>query len=529
MTETVDTPPLTTQPAEPPLEPKALTVIELARWAWRQLTSMRTALLLLMGLGLAAIPGSLIPQDRVDARAVGMWKLAHPTLTPIYEWLGLFHVYGSVWFSAVYILLMVSLVGCILPRLKVYWRGATAAPPRAPRNLARMSGTISARSEAGPELMAEATRAALRRRRYRVVTTVEDDGAVAVAAQRGYLREAGNLLFHLSLVVVLVSFAAGNLFGFRGGVIVVAGQTFTNARQSYDDWAPGTLFREGSLEPFNFTLDDFNATFMDAGPTMGQPTAFSADLSYQSAPGAAVDKKALEVNHPLTIGSTSIFLVGNGYAPVITVRDGKGKVVYSGPTVFLPENSTYASWGVVKVPDAEPTQIGFEGQFLPTYGYSKQTGAVSRFPDALAPTLSLTAFAGDLALGSGVPQSVYSLDKTKLAAVKGANGTPLTLTIPMGSSRALPGGLGTITFDGLKRWTKLQVSATPAEPFALGGVAFGLLGLLASLFVRPRRIWMRARAGGQGSDFDLAGLDRLEGHGLDRALAELLADIKKAL
>ena len=527
MTQVDQTPPLTSQPSEPEPTPPALTVSELARWAWRQLTSMRTALILLMLLGLAAIPGSLLPQDRVDALAVSRWKAIHPDLTPLYEQLGLFHVYGSVWFSAIYILLMTSLVGCILPRLRVYWRAATATPPRAPRYLSRLPNSLSASLHAPPAETAERARVRLRAQRYRVRTTPDEDGSVTVAAQRGYLREAGNLLFHLSVVVVLVSFAIGNLFGFRGGVIVVSGQTFTNARQSYDDFAPGGLFTANGLEPFNVTLDDFKASFMAVGPTLGQPTAFSADLTYQPAPGAPERTQTIEVNHPLTIGNTSVFLVGNGYAPIITVRDGKGKTVYSGPTVFLPENATYASWGVVKVPDAQPTQLGFEGQFLPTYGYDKQRGAFSQFPDALAPTLALTAYTGDLGLGSGIPQSIFSLDKKKLTAVTDKAGKPLTLTIPIGQTRSLPNGMGTIAFDGVRRWAKLQISATPAEPLALGGVVLGLIGLLVSLYVRPRRIWLRARPRpDKGSDVDIAGLDRLEGHGLDRALTQLLADIE---
>ncbi|MFC5175115.1 cytochrome c biogenesis protein ResB [Nocardioides taihuensis] len=488
---------------------------------------MRSALMLLMLLGLAAIPGSLVPQDRVDAFAVSRWKFAHPGLTPLYERLGLFHVYGSVWFSAIYMLLMASLVGCILPRLKVYWRAAAATPPRAPRNPSRLPNFLAAKLDATAEETAERARARLRRQRYRVRTTREADGSVTIAAQRGYLREAGNLLFHLSVVLVLVSFAIGTLFGFRGGVIVVSGQTFTNVRQSYDDFAPGGLFGADGLEPFNLTLDDFKASFMRAGPTLGQPTAFSADLTYQTFPGAAERSKTIEVNQPLTIGNTSVFLVGNGYAPLITVRDGKGKTVYSGPTVFLPEDATYASWGVIKVPDAQPTQLGFEGQFLPTYGYDKQGGTFSQFPDTLAPTLSLTAYKGDLGLGSGIPQSVYSLNKKKLTALTDTDGKPLTLTIPMGKTRRLPNGIGTITFDGVRRWAKLQISATPAEPLALGGVVLGLIGLLASLYVRPRRIWLRARPrSGAGADVELAGLDRREGHGLDRALTQLLANIE---
>ena len=529
MTDLVDTPPLSSQPNPPDESPGSLTVRELARWAWRQLTSMRTALILLILLGLAAIPGSLVPQERVDARAVSMWRSSHRTLTPLYDKLGLFHVYGSAWFSAIYILLMVSLIGCILPRLKVYWRAATASPPAAPRSFSRLTScTIG---EGGDDAGSVAVRAAqiLRRQHFRVIlTTDRETGTATVAAQRGYLREAGNLLFHLSVVVVLVAFALGDLFGYRGGVIVVTGQTFTNSQQSYDDYVPGSFFGSDRLDPFSLTLDEFNASFLAAGPEIGQPTAFSADLTYRPGPGEAELTKTLEVNHPLTIGNSSVFLVGNGYAPIVTVADGNGKVVYSGPTVFLPENGTYASWGVIKVPDAKPTQIGFEGQFLPTYAYDKTVGAYSQFPDALAPALSLTAYTGDLGLGKGIPQSVYVLDKQRLKVERDKTGKPQTFTIPMGQTRRLAGNAGTIRFDGVERWARLQLSTTPGERFALAGIVLGLLGLMGSLYVRPRRIWVRAHRSGSGSEIEIAGLDRREGRGLDEALTRLLADLTEA-
>src|ERR1043165_6874477 len=73
----------------------ALRPVEFARWIWRQLTSMRTALILLFLLALAAIPGSVVPQEAVDSLRSSRWKADHPSLTPVYERLGLFDVYGS--------------------------------------------------------------------------------------------------------------------------------------------------------------------------------------------------------------------------------------------------------------------------------------------------------------------------------------------------------------------------------------------------------------------------------------------------
>src|ERR1044071_3858583 len=94
---------LSTAPAEEISNLPSLGVIGWARWFWRQLTSMRVALLLLLLLSLGAIPGSLIPQSGIDETKVAEFRKAHTFLAPVNDKLGLFHVYSSVWFSAIYI------------------------------------------------------------------------------------------------------------------------------------------------------------------------------------------------------------------------------------------------------------------------------------------------------------------------------------------------------------------------------------------------------------------------------------------
>ncbi|MGN6578264.1 MAG: cytochrome c biogenesis protein ResB, partial [Nocardioides sp.] len=406
----------------PPSAPPALGPVELGRWAWRQLTSMRTALVLLFLLALAAVPGSVVPQRNIDAVAVRNWHEQHPQLAPVYDALGLFDVYGSPWFAAVYILLMVSLVGCVLPRLKVYWKAMRARPPRAPRNLSRLPESRTFTLDETPDAALQRAAAVLRQRRYRV-----EEATDSVAGERGYLREAGNLVFHFSILVVLVGFALGQLYGYKGGVITVVGQGFSNSLSQYDDFAPGSLFDPDQLAPLNLTVEDFHVKFLTSGPNMGQPETFDADLSYSEKPGGPEKSYDLAVNHPLSLDGVSVFLVGHGYAPVVTVRDGNGDVAYKGPVVFLPQDSSFASFGVIKVPDAAPKQLGFEGFFLPTYGFTMARGPFSQFPDALDPVLSLVPYSGDLGLDDGSPQSVYELDKDGLEpfaskdASRGAN------------------------------------------------------------------------------------------------------------
>ncbi|MCW2867894.1 MAG: ResB family protein [Marmoricola sp.] len=507
----------------------ALRPLELLRWTWRQLTSMRTALLLLFLLALGAIPGSVIPQTAVDSVRASQWRDQHPQLTPIYDRLGLFSVYDSVWFSAIYLLLMVSLVGCIVPRLRVYLHGVRAAPPQAPRRLDRLPVHQRLETTDSPEEVLERARAVLRRRRFRLRARDEgsDPSSDSVASERGYLREAGNLLFHLSVLIVLVGFAVGGLWGYKGGVIVVTGDGFANTLSQYDDFRAGSLFQPRTLEPFDFTVDDFTVQFITSGREQGMAHEFVADLTYHSSPTAPAKKQKISVNHPLTVGGTQVFLLSHGYAPHITVRNSDGSTAFSGPVVFLPEDSSFRSFGVVKVtdpsqPGGKHTQIGLEGEFYPTYAFTDASGPFSAFPDDKNPALSMLAYAGNLGLDDGKPQSVYALDKSGMKNLTKADGKPLRLDMSLGTTKQLPDQLGSVTFDGVSRYVKLQVSHTPGQKIALAGVVLALTGLLGSLFIRPRRLWVRARREGGRTLVDVAGLDRSAGGDLTGELAEVV-------
>jgi cytochrome c biogenesis protein len=521
-----------TAPAEPgprrPVTQPRLGALGTARFVWRQLTSMRTALFLLLLLAVAAVPGSVLPQRGVDANAVTAYLADHPSSGPWIDRLGGFDVYSSPWFSAIYLLLFISLIGCVLPRTRLHLRSLSSAPPRAPRRLERLPAHDVVMLDVDPDRALEIARQVLRGRRYRVAVT--DD---AVSAERGYLRESGNLLFHVALLVLLVAVAAGHLLGWRGDVIVPVGSSFSNAVASFDTLDTGPWVDPEKLSPFSVHVDSMSVKFETAQASQrGAPRDFRASVTSRDTPDATPRPGTISVNHPLHVGGAKVFLLGNGYAPVLTVRDGSGEVVYSDATPFLPQDGTYRSVGVVKAPGAQPQQIGLQGIFLPTAQIDPD-GMRSLFPDALNPALALTAYVGDLGLGSSRPQSVYTLDVDGMRQLRSSDGSPYRALLRPGQTIQLPDGAGSVTFERVQRYAGLSVRHDPASGWALGSSIAAILGLSLSLFVPRRRVFVRVRRGGGpvGSDgsrtvVDVGALARGEDGHLDDEVRAVLAAVQ---
>lgn len=512
------------------------------RWAWTQLTSMRTALFLLLLLAVAAVPGSLFPQRPANPAVVTQYIQDNPESGPILDWFQLFDVYSSVWFSAIYLLLFISLIGCVIPRALAHGRAWRSKPPRTPSRLSRMpvygafaipTEPASSASSAGERPTSAGAAvvdaaAVLKKRGYRVDVREEHGSQPSLGAERGFLKELGNLVFHVSLIGVLVSVAVGGLFGYRGQKILVEGETFVNTLVGYDSFTPGTNFSEDNLDPYSITLDDFEVQFDRQLTHYGQPIDFTATMTTKTGPDAQSEQQILKVNEPLTIGGTSVYLVGNGYAPVVTVRDGEGNIAHQGPVVSIPQDGLFTSLMVLKVPDAQPDQLGFVGFFLPTAAIDENGVSFSRDPDPFLPQLNLNSYHGDLGLDEGEPQNVYVLETDTLTELNSRNSEAGGLVLDAGETAELPDGKGSITFDGLRRYAALDITHDPAELGALVFSSLALAGLSASLFIGRRRVWIRTgtHADGRvmveygllarGEDHRLAG----EGAAIEKLLRE---------
>ena len=194
-------------------------------------------------------------------------------------------------------------------------------------------------------------------------------------------------------------------------------------------------FTDSDLVPFSVTVDQFDAKFETGNVQRGAARQFRAEVTVTDRPGATPHQEVLEVNKPLSIGSTSVHLIGHGYAAKVTVKDGDGNVAFSGPVIFLPQDGNFTSAGAIKAPDARPERLGFQGFFLPSAVLDDQ-GPRSIFPDALNPALFINAWSGPPKTETGRPENVYSLDTTGMNPLKDADGETFRRGLQVGTGGA---------------------------------------------------------------------------------------------
>lgn len=504
------------------------------RFFWRQLTSMRTALLLLLLLALAAVPGSLVPQRSSNPNGVIQYFKDNPDLAPILDALQLFDVFTSIWFSSIYLLLFLSLIGCVIPRTAHHLRALRTPPPKTPARLERLPGFSTVETtETDAATAIEAARTLLRKSGYRV--RVFDGANLSVSAERGYLRETGNLVFHTALIGVLFAVGIGGGFTYTGQRVIVEGQPFVNVLSDYSSFTPGRFFDESMLPPFRMVLDDFSVEYEQENVNaLGFPIDYTADVSV-SIPGEPVSRGTVKVNQPLPLLGSDVFLLGNGYAPRITVTDGEGNVAFTDVVPFLPQDANLTSMGFVKVPDALPEQIGMIGFFYPTTGELSTGALTSIHADLLNPLLTLNVYTGDLGIDDGIPRNVYQLDVDGMTQVAGGDTGIEAIKLRPGETAPLPNGLGTVTFenansdaipstdyaDSVLRFATFDITYDPSRGWVLAFALLSLGGLLTALFIPRRRVWVKAIETSGTVRLEYAGLARGYDPGLEPAVNDL--------
>ena len=488
------------------------------RAAWRWLTSMRTALILLFLLAFAAIPGALLPQRSLSESKVDEYLANNGTMAEIFDKLQLFDVFSSVWFTAIYVLLFASLVGCIIPRTIEHWKAMRTPPARAPKNLGRLpmndDGVVDKPLD---EVKADVS-SRLKRWHLTETPAAEDRaGALSFSAERGFFREFGNLVFHLGLVALLITIAAGKLLYYEGQIILITdtgteiqdeavqgavNTPFCNtAPANFDSLRPGLLFDGTGLNPFCVQVEDFVADYLPNGQAeMFTSNIRWADEDTMREPTEEWNEQTLRVNHPLRVAGDRVYLQGHGFAPGMRVTWPNGESRTSivqfrpdDPTFFLSSGAMRFDPPAGMYPDLyerRQNQIAIEGLFAPTAEFTGESGALltSVYPAMNDPAVAVDVYRGDAGLDTGRSQQLFSLDRDLMHS--GQLEKIDRVNLKEGEDVTLDDGTK-IEFLGAKEFVNLQVSHDPTQVWVLWSSIAMLAGLVVSLAVKRRRLWVR--------------------------------------
>lgn len=520
---------------------------------WHWLTSMRTALILLFILAFAAIPGALLPQRSLNKDKVDQYLAANGTTGKIFDKLQLFDVFSSFWFIAVVVLLLISLVGCIIPRTIDHYKAMKTPPAKAPLRFSRLPHNDEAVVDMPVEEVSERVRQRLGKW-FLTETPADQDraNALSFSAEKGYLREFGNLVFHLGLAVLIVVVGWGSLTYYEGQVIMVTntgtdieddgvnsavGVPFCNtAAANYDSMRSGNTFDGTTLNPFCIQVEDFKADYLGNG----QAKMFTSHIRYAEEedmrkPVEKWKEKTLQVNHPLRIAGDRVYLQGHGFAPAFKVTWPNGESRTSivqfrpdDPTFFLSSGAFRFDPPAGMYPDLferRKNQIAIEGLFAPTAEFTGEKGALlqSSFPAMNDPAVAVDIYRGDAGLDTGRSQGLFSLDRELIHA--GQLKKEDRVNLKMGETTELADGTK-IEFLGAKEFVNLQISHDSTQIWVLGASIMSLIGMVLSLGIKRRRVWVRLHPtadGGTRAEF--GGLARTDKAGWGDEFQDIVDDI----
>ncbi len=254
---------------------------------WRLLISLRLALTLLLVLAIAAVVGTVLPQEK--SYAFYLEKFG-PQLAWLIDTLRLSQVYRSTWFVAIIALLLFNLLACSLERLPQALRRLTSPPD--PEKYLKLPERAKLRWPARVE---------------KAPGALEDDIAAVLGASHrhesgdtlwfwrrtGRAGVLGPYIIHLSIILIILGGLAGKLWGVKGQMIIGVGEI----RKAVD-----LENRQELPLGFEVRLDDFQVHFY----ADGIPSEYRSDLTFLQ-DGKEAAQAVCRVNHPVEFGGYTFY------------------------------------------------------------------------------------------------------------------------------------------------------------------------------------------------------------------------------
>jgi cytochrome c biogenesis protein len=409
-------------------------------------------IIILVIVGLVGMTVSQLPAFafRSPADYIAQMEIIHAKYDPamgagavaVLERLQIFNIFTAWWFSALLVLLVVSIVVCTLNRTPKLWR--TSAEIRIVQPDPFYDPMLPDRAVvAGVD--ASAVRTALRRSHFHV-READVDGVHYVYGDRHRWTKLATLISHLGLILFLVAAAVTSRFGFESGIELTNGQS--SPVQAIG--TPGLLV----VKSFGF-----------ADPTAADGTVldYTTDLAvYQD--GNLLARKVVRVNDPLSVDGFTFHQNGFRAAPDIVIRDSKGQPLWTGP-VALDDSVAGSPHGVMSVPGED--NVGLEM-------------LLTKASDGTAGVLFL-------------PYRATGLN---------ADGTPITQSlspffVPVGGVAGSPDTDFYVQLRDIQNATILVAKEDPGQGIVWLAFLSLITGLLITFYLPRRRVWARLDPSGE--------------------------------
>lgn len=437
-----------------------LTMSGSLNWAYRKLTSMRFALVLLFIFALLTLAGTLLVQAPAQIKgnpaAYSEWldeiRPRYGGWTDVLDTLGLFSVFSSIWFKGTLLLLSASLVTCSVRRMPGLWRTATqprivmteAFFERAPHRAS--FSTAGDRNAALGRL-----RSALRKNGFTRVVVARDGDDVHVCADRFRWGPFGRVAVHLSFVVILAGAVITATGGFRDEAFAVP--------------------VGGKKEVGHGTGMAVEAkSFADSYYTSGEPSDYASQVVlYKN--GAPVHKQEIRVNHPMRYGGVTFYQSFFGPSVVMKAKAPDGRVVFDQGVPLL-------------------------------YSSQDEKHAIGRF---MLPKQDLTVYVVTPRSGEVDPR--IGAGQTQLEIYRSSTDTPVGIKVLSQGRPAMIAGID-FTFLREREFTGLIVARDPGSTLVWIGATLLVLGLFVTFFFQHRRVRAVVRRGPGGSEIGVAAIER---------------------
>jgi cytochrome c biogenesis protein len=438
--------------------------------------SLKLTIFLLILLAILSIIGTLIAQNAAPEDYVRRYG---GNLYEILDFFSLFDMYHSWWFTGILLLLVINLIACSLQRFPGVWnqifRGA-GSQGLEDSMLKTLPYVEKVRLSNPAKVNMEALAGNSLKRTFNQQERIETDSTITFFAEKGRFSRLGVYIAHLSLLIILVGGIIGSLFGFKGFVNILEGETVDHF------FVRGKNTNLSRALPFSVRCDDFNVSFYDLKDRRDERYVkeYTSLLSVIEN-GKEVLKRTVEVNHPLHYKGLAFYQSSYGALQRITL-------------------------GIQKKNKKEKTLLEAEE------GETIEVREMNAF-------LRILAYA---------PQ-VHTMGEGVQVALLRPNQQPRVFWVVKGLAQVEPqtGEEFAISFEGktTREYTGLQVTRDPGVWVVWIGCGLMIFGFIVSFFFSHQKVWVRVSKGG-GGEIVLAGSTNKNRVAFEKTFQQLAIELR---